>query len=128
MGLIVVALLVCLGESITKGWFSLLLIPASLAILPAEFFLQRWGIRTQRRLDSGYLRLVRLGQMLSLVVAYVTLVGFGDTDDVFLFGFMMSTLDSGLTDLSWTVFGLASTALPILTVWLIVALIRRRDD
>lgn len=125
---VAIALVVCLAESVLKGWFTLLLLPASLLILPLEFVLQRIALRTQRRLDSGYLRLVRLAQLLSLVVAYVTLVGFGDTDDVWLFGIKASTLDSKLTDLSWTLFGIATTALPILTVWLIVALLRRRDD
>jgi hypothetical protein len=128
MGLVVVALVVCLAEAFLKGWFSLLLLPASLVVLPLEFFLQRQGVRTQKRLDSGYLRALRLAQLVALVMTYASLVGFGDTDDVLLFGFKADVLDSKLTNLSWTIFGLASAALAVLTIWLVVALVRRRRE
>lgn len=128
MWVVVLTLLVCLVQSILKGWWSLVLLPASLIVLPLVFLLQRVALQTQRRTGSTHVKVVRLGQLAALLAFYVGLVGFGDTNDVLLFGFMVADLHDPLTDWSWNLCAAGFFLTPILTIWLLIAWLRQRDE
>lgn len=119
---IILALGLCAFESFTKGWYSLLLIPISLVLLPVEFFLQAFARRSSYAKYRDIM-IARPLQLTSLVAAYVFIVGFGDTQDVLLFGFMNSTISTGLTNVSAVADMIALVMLASLTIYLVTRLI-----
>lgn len=110
---VVVILVICLFEAFTKGWMSFQLVPASVAILPLTFLLQLVARQHHRRFPSRDLLPLAHLQLGSLALFYISTVGFGDTEETFLFGFLPSTYGSALTHISEFV----------MTVALVVALI-----
>ncbi len=117
---IVLVLLLATYESLYKGWYSFLLAPSAVIVMPLEFFVQFLALKMYRKSPSRYLLVLRLAQLICFVGFYVCVVGFGDTKDVLLFGFLASTMGSPLTQMSEflvMVFGIGGA---ILTVALLV--------
>lgn len=112
-------LLLCAYESMVKGWFTLLLLPISLGLLPAEFLLQRRAIRAESRSEAPHrLRILRLIQLATLAGFYVCLPGVGDSSQYGLFGATMVPMDSPVVVVSWVLgwilLGIAAvTAIPL---------------
>lgn len=124
MPFVITILLFCLFESLTKGWWSVLLLPASAVVLPIEYFIQRYAyklsLREPRFRDIAPLR---IGQLLTLFTFYVTIVGFGDGWNVMLFGYVESTTDSLMSRISAVLCAISFFAVAILTVVLVARLV-----
>ncbi|HSW77327.1 MAG TPA: hypothetical protein VLG36_00840 [Candidatus Chromulinivoraceae bacterium] len=105
--------LLCAYESLTKGWLTIILFPASMVILLLFVFLQfQASSRLAKTVPATIgLRTVQIGQIIAVLALYLGVVGFGDTHQVFLFGFLSIDLSSPLVGISsfigWT--GLALT-------------------
>jgi hypothetical protein len=127
---LIVALVVCAYESLLKGWYSLMLIPFFLIAAPVTIYLQIATNRANKLSYSRKLHVLQIVQLVSLVMLFVFTVGFGDTNEVLLFGFY-ETLDSSLiTQISTVLAGvgyigaLASSA--ILLIKIVTNWLRRR--
>lgn len=120
MLLVISILILCLVESFTKGWWTLLLIPFSLGALPATFFIQQYALNLSRR-EPGLRDItpLRIAQLLTLFVFYVTVPSVGDTPDVLIFGGIESTNDTSLSKINDAVYSISFVAMAILTVLLI---------
>ena len=124
MLLIISVLIICLVEAGTKGWWTLILLPASIVILPVVFFIQVWARRVALREPTRRdLTPLRIAQLMAVLMLYVTAVGFGDTKDDLLFGFVRSNIDSTMTQISSNLNNLSLFLLPIMTLWLVIRLI-----
>lgn len=97
---VVIILVICLFEAFTKGWMSFQLVPASVAILPLTFLLQLVARQHHRRFPSRDLLPLAHLQLGSLALFYISTIGFGDTQETLLFGFLTSTTESVLTQAS----------------------------
>jgi hypothetical protein len=124
MPFVITTLLLCLVESIFKGWWSLLLVPASAVVLPIEYFIQRYAHKMSLREPRlRGITSLRIAQLIALLTLYVTVVGFGDSESVLLFGFVESTNDSPVAKISTALCAISLFAVVILTVLLIARLV-----
>ena len=124
MPFVITTLLLCLVESIFKGWWSLLLVPASAVVLPIEYFIQRYANKMSLREPRlRGIASLRITQLLALFTFYVTIVGFGDSERVWLFGFVESTNDSPMAKVSTALCVISLFAVAILTVLLMTRLV-----
>ncbi len=121
--LAILAVIICAYESLMKGWFSFFLLPASLVLLPAFTIVQHIALKQK---NSPYVREIRLMSLLltiAMLMLYVCMVGFGDTDEAFLFGFLRSSVDSPLAAISQAISVAGMVLTPIFFLILIVLLI-----
>lgn len=91
---IVLVAIVCAIQSITKGWMSFLLVPASLIAIPLFVVVQ---IVARKQFDSPRGRLIKIMShtlTICMLVSYVLMLGIGDTREVLAFGFYPTTIDN----------------------------------
>jgi hypothetical protein len=118
--------LVCLYEALTKGWATLLLLPASLVLLPLYIFLQYAAMRHEH---GPYRKSIRIAAVLLttfLLAAYVGTVGSDDTDRALLFGFYTALDTSALAKLAQAIGTVAYVLMAVVMVWLIGLLVASR--
>lgn len=116
-------------QLVTKGWWLLILALPVLVGLPIVVALQWWASRARRRGGAGRaVEWLAAGQLCSLLAFFVTLVGFGDTDEVYLFGFRTADIDDPITGVSNVLSLISLVALLVTTVTLVVLLLRRRGS
>lgn len=120
MAWVVITLLVCAYESLTKGWFSFMLLPISVVALPLELLLQLWARRRELQQPIPELKQLRLAQLIAFMVFYVTIVGVGDTEQVYLFGLWTVDLHSIWVTVSSILWISSVIMVPVATLFLIV--------
>ncbi len=123
---IIVTLLICAYESLTKGWFSFILLPISVVALPLELLLQLWARRAEPRHAGSDLKGFRTVQLVAFLMSYVTIVGIGDTEQVYLFGLWTVDLHSAWVTFSSALWVASVITLPIATLFLIIRLLAPR--
>lgn len=127
--IILLTVLICAFQALTKGWISLVLIPLSLVVLPVYTLIE---FKSLKQASGPYGTWIRLTSMLLTVFTllfYIGMVGFGDTDEVLLFGFYKSTHFSNITHISSNISQAAYYLAPATFILLIVLLVannRRR--
>lgn len=96
---------ILLYQSLAKGWATLGLVPLLVIVIPVMFILSRLTTDAimSSKSNNGLLRFLAWGIISLPVIAYTTVVGFGDSDDVFLFGFLSSNNDSLIAQVSQSI-------------------------
>ena len=97
---IILTIVICVYQSLLKGWASFLLIPLSVFVLPIYAF---FGYKSLNTNTGPYKQWIRLtGYLLTffVLIFYVGTVGIDDTNRVLLFGFYNSTDTSQVTQIS----------------------------
>jgi len=120
---IILTIVICMYQSLSKGWVSFILIPLSVFVLPIYAF---FGYKSLNTNTGPYIKWIRLtGYLLTffVLIFYVGMVGFDDTDKAFLFGFYNSTLTSQVTQISGNASDAAYYLGPATLLLLIVLLI-----
>jgi|GEM_PF-2391505 len=114
--------IICAYESISKGWMSFFLIPASLILLPCYIIIKIFARRV-RYLPFWQVRISSLLLTLSMIFLYVGMVGISDSNDVYLFGFYITNSTNPLVTFS-NILALAGVCLIMPAfVWLLINLI-----
>ena len=100
--LAIVASLVMAFLSLTKGWLFFLAGPALLIAIPLLFGVRSRAesLRVLGRATPATSRLAT-AQLISLLVAYVCVPGYGDTSEVLLFAVLWIDLKSSLVTAMW---------------------------
>ncbi len=120
---VILAILVCAYESLTKGWFIFYMIPLAVIAFPLTLTLQGLSFRYQSRLaDPAQLIKMRNIQIGALLALYVFTPGVGDTSEVLLFGFY-STDSTALIGMSMVLAWLAAIAALYATIRLFYAVV-----
>ena len=97
---IFLTIVICMYQSLSKGWVSFILIPLSVFVLPIYAF---FGYKSLNTNTGPYKQWIRLtGYLLTffVLIFYVGTVGIDDTNRVLLFGFYNSTDTSQVTQIS----------------------------
>lgn len=123
-----ITVIICLGESLAKGWASLILLPVSAVVLPLYVWVELVALRHWKSSQDKWIIRLATALTIALLLAYVATVGYGDTDQVLLFGFYASTTGAALTTLSMVVCGIASVAAVLLWIGLVILNIRTRHS
>jgi hypothetical protein len=92
--------LICLLESLIKGWGTFIYAPIALIAVPSYVALQFAAARRETAPLGRIIRAVACFLTMVMLALFVAAVAFGDTNDVTLFGFYDSTMDSPLTNVS----------------------------
>jgi hypothetical protein len=115
--------IICVLESLTKGWGSFMLVPISIFALPLFVMFQ---LEAKKHFDSSFLgimiRLTSYALTTATLFTYIFLAGGGDTKDILAFGFYKTTthnsivmmLDRAATNSFWVVMPALSAILMIL--------------
>lgn len=121
---VVITVIICAFESLTKGWISLALIPASVVILPIFIGMQLFAIKQFRQSPSDLLlKVLQIGQILSLLVIYISLPAVGDTNETLLFGFLKGDINSTLANVSGVIAGVDFWVLIFISIVLLLRLV-----
>jgi hypothetical protein len=104
--LFLLAMVLIVLESVLKGWFSFFVVPLLILVIPALLF-PRFIARKQiqRRVIHPWAMPLIWVQLISTLLFYIMLPGFGDTQDILLFGFLVYNADSPMvTIVSWVAY------------------------
>ncbi|MCX6729703.1 MAG: hypothetical protein NTV95_03605 [Candidatus Saccharibacteria bacterium] len=121
--LIILTIMICVYQSLVKGWFSFALIPLSVFVLPIYAFFGYKSLNTNAGPYKQWIRLTGYLLTFFVLIFYVGTVGIGDTDRVLLFGFYNSTDTSQVTQISENASRAAFLLGPATLLLLIVLLI-----
>lgn len=116
LSIVTLIVAICFIESFTKGWASFALIPFSLIFLPLVRVLHGQAVKRA----GSKLNMLRSIQISSLLVFYIFAVGFGDTNDVLLFGFYTVNDSSVIATASGILAATGGLAALITTILLLV--------
>ena len=97
---IFLTIVICMYQSLSKGWVSFILIPLSVFVLPIYAFFGYKSLNTNAGPYKLWIRLTGYLLTFFVLIFYVGTVGIGDTDRVLLFGFYNSTDTSQVTQIS----------------------------
>lgn len=110
----IITIIICLLESLTKGWVSFILLPASLIFLPIYGLVMFVCTRVSGSHPYGkYLRLLAYALSVIVAVFYISVVGVGDSEEVLLFGFLISPVGSPPVLLSTLISVLCFVLIPV---------------
>lgn len=124
---LVAVFLVVILEMLTKGWWTLIIGPGLLLALPVVATMQAVASKQVRQGRArAAVAPVALLQLLALVGFAVTLVGFGDTEEVLVFGFLTAQLDDPVSRVSTTLCIASGATAAAASVALLVALVMWR--
>ena len=123
-----ISIIICGLQSVSKGWASLFLFPFFFIIAPITIFLQRAANRRNAVTRDKLIFDVQWAQLITLLLLYICMVGFGDTQEVFLFGFISSTTKTPITTLSSILSQIGLYGVFILTPLLAVLLVKARRN
>jgi hypothetical protein len=101
--LVTILLTISLIESFTKGWASFFMIPAALIAFPMVRIIHG---RIISKFGSRY-DLLRLVQIISTFLFFTCAVGFDDSDNGLLFGFLKANVNGQFSNLSSQVSSIA---------------------
>ncbi len=121
--IIFLTVIICAFQALTKGWISFLLIPLSLLILPVYAFVEYKSSKQDSGPYSRWIRYVSILLTVFTLLFYICIVGFGDTDEVLLFGFYRSTNSTLITQISSYISQAANLLAPATLILLIVLLV-----
>ena len=126
--IIAIAIVICGLQSMMKGWASLFLFPFFFIIAPITILLQRAANRRYAVSHDKLIHDVQVGQLITLLLLYVCMVGFGDTQEVLLFGILNSTSNTAITTFSSILSQIGLYGVFILTPLLAVLLVKARRN
>lgn len=123
--IIIATLIICGYESLTKGWYSLALIPAAIVVFPTFFAFQYYSkIQLDQNPNDKVLKYLSLFQLLSFLTFYLSIPAVLDTNGTILFGFLPINNDnSWLANASQTYANIDILFLIIITVVLLFKLV-----